>query len=47
MAWQVFTKMVKWDSTVISCGDMNIDIIKINNPGYRLYCDILKGHGLT
>ena len=26
---------------------MNIDIIKVNNPAYRLYRDILKGHGLT
>ena len=39
--------LVKWDSTVILCGDMNIGIIKVSNPAYRLYCDILKGHGLT
>ena len=26
---------------------MNIDIIKINDPAYRLCRDILKGHGLT
>ena len=26
---------------------MNIDIIKVNDPAYRLYRDILEGHGLT
>ena len=51
--------LIKWDSAVILCGDMNIDIIKVNDPAYRLYRDIfndpayrlyrdiLKGHGLT
>ena len=26
---------------------MNIDIIKVSNQAYRLYRDILKGHGLS
>ena len=39
--------LIKWDSTVILYGDMNIDIIKVNDPAYRLYRDIFKGHGLT
>ena len=26
---------------------MNIDIIKVIDPAYRLYHDILKGHGVT
>ena len=38
---------IKWNSTIILCGDMNIDKIKVNNPAYRLYRDVLKGHGLT
>ena len=38
--------LIKWDSTVILCGDMNIDIIKVNDLAYRIYRDILKGHGL-
>ena len=38
--------LIKWDSTVILCGDMNIDIHKVNDPAYRLYRDILKTHGL-
>ena len=39
--------LIKWDSTVILCGDMNIDIIKVNDLAYRIYRGILKGHGLT
>ena len=39
--------LMKWDSTVILCQDMNIDIINVNDPAYRLYRDILKGRGLT
>ena len=39
--------LIKWDSTIILCGDMNINIIKVNDPAYKLYRDILKGHGLT
>ena len=38
--------LIKWDSNVILCGDMNIDIHKVNDPAYRLYRDILKKHGL-
>ena len=39
--------LLKCDSTVILCGDMTIDIIKVNDPAYRLYRDILKRHGLN
>ena len=39
--------LLKWDNTVILCGDMNIDTIKVNDTAYRLYCDILKGYGLN
>ena len=38
--------LLKWDSTVIYCGDMSIAIIKVNIPVYRLSRDILKEHGL-
>ena len=38
--------LIKWDSNVILCGDMNIDIHKVNDPAYRIYRDILKRHGL-
>ena len=39
--------LLKWDSAVIFRGDTNIGIIKVNNPMYILYRDILKEHGLT
>ena len=39
--------LLKWDNTVILCGDTSIAIIKVNNPVYRFYRDILKEHGLT
>ena len=39
--------LIKCDSTVILCEDMNIDIIKVNDLAYRIYRGILKGHGLT
>ena len=34
--------LLKWDSTVILCGYMNIDIIKVSDPVHRLYRDILR-----
>ena len=39
--------LIKWDRAVILCADMNIGKIKVNDPAYRLYRHILKGHGLT
>ena len=39
--------LMKWDSTVILCRDINIDITNVSDPANRLYRDIFQGHGLT
>ena len=37
----------KWDSTIILCGDLNIDYKIKDCPSYKLYNDILNSHQLT
>ena len=36
----------KWDSTIILCGDLNIDCVKTVCPSYKLYYEILNAHNL-